>query len=56
VHFQEIFATLYRNLGIDVDSTRLTDFAGRPQFLSERQPIRELSPGPRQGRSRSTFG
>jgi hypothetical protein len=42
VHFQEIFATLYRNLGIDVDSTRLIDLAGRPQFLSEHQPIREL--------------
>ncbi len=43
VHFQEIFATLYRNLGIDVDSTRLIDLAGRPQFLSEHQPIRELA-------------
>ncbi len=42
VHFQEIFATLYRNLGIDVDSTRLIDLAGRPQFLSEHPPIREL--------------
>ena len=42
VHFQEIFATLYRNLGIDVGSARLTDLAGRPQFLSEQQPIREL--------------
>jgi hypothetical protein len=42
VHFQEIFATLYRNLGIDVDSARLIDLAGRPQFLTEREPIREL--------------
>jgi hypothetical protein len=42
VHYQEIFATLYRNLGIDVDSTRLIDLAGRPQFLSEHPPIREL--------------
>jgi hypothetical protein len=42
VHFQEIFATLYRNLGIDVGTTRLVDLAGRPQYLVEREPIREL--------------
>jgi hypothetical protein len=29
-------------LGIDVASTRLTDLSGGPQFLSEREPIREL--------------
>jgi hypothetical protein len=42
VHFQEIFATLYHNLGINLATTRLTDPAGRPQFLTEMQPIREL--------------
>jgi hypothetical protein len=42
VHFQEIFATLYKNLGIDVSRARLTDTAGRPQFLTEMQPISEL--------------
>jgi hypothetical protein len=42
VHFQEIFATLYRNLGIDVSTARLTDPAGRPQYLVEMQPISEL--------------
>jgi len=42
VHFQEIFATLYKNLGIDVSRARLTDPAGRPQFLTEMQPIAEL--------------
>jgi hypothetical protein len=42
VHFQEIFATLYKNLGIDVSRARLTDPAGRPQFLVEMQPIPEL--------------
>lgn len=42
VHFQEIFATLYRNLGINVATARLQDPAGRPQFLSEMQPIAEL--------------
>jgi hypothetical protein len=42
VHFQEIFATLYRNLGIDVATARLLDPAGRPQYLVEQQPIAEL--------------
>jgi hypothetical protein len=43
VHLQEVFATLYRNLGIDVASTMLIDPAGRPQYLVDRRtPIREL--------------
>lgn len=42
VHFQEIFATLYKNLGIDVSKARLTDPAGRPQYLVEMPPIPEL--------------
>jgi hypothetical protein len=42
VHFQEIFATLYRNLGIDTQAARLIDPAGRPQYLTEQPPIREL--------------
>jgi hypothetical protein len=42
VHFQEIFATLYRNLGIDVSTARLIDPAGRPQYLVEMEPISEL--------------
>ena len=43
VHFQEVFATLYHNLGIDVETTTITDHAGRPQFLVDmRQPLREL--------------
>jgi hypothetical protein len=43
VHFQEIFATLYRNLGIDTSKTTLTDPAGRPQYLVEQAPIAELA-------------
>ena len=35
VSFQEVFATLYRNLGVDLDSQRLFDFRGRPQYLVE---------------------
>jgi hypothetical protein len=42
VHFQEIFATLYHNLGINVSTVRLTDPAGRPQFLVEKEPLAEL--------------
>jgi len=43
VHFQEVFATLYHNLGIDVGTTTIADHAGRPQFLLDmREPIREL--------------
>ena len=33
VHFHEISATLYRNLGIDLESTTVTDLNGRPRFL-----------------------
>jgi hypothetical protein len=42
VHFQEIFATLYRNLGIDTRRTTLIDPAGRPQYLVEKAVIPEL--------------
>jgi hypothetical protein len=45
VHFQDVFATLYHNLGIDVSQTTLVDFAGRPQYLvdnSKYGPIGEL--------------
>jgi hypothetical protein len=43
VHFQEVFATLYHNLGIDVKTAQLTDTAGRPQYLvDKREAIREL--------------
>ena len=42
VHVQEIFATLYKNLGIDVNSTTIKDPAGRPQYLTKMGPISEL--------------
>jgi hypothetical protein len=42
VHFQEIFATLYRNLGINPETTTLVDPTGRPQHLVGRAAIREL--------------
>jgi uncharacterized protein (DUF1501 family) len=42
-HFQEVVATLYHSLGIDVSKVTVRDTAGRPQYLVEMQhPIREL--------------
>ncbi|MCA9176769.1 MAG: DUF1501 domain-containing protein [Planctomycetales bacterium] len=42
IHFQEVIATLYHNLGIDPNSKPIMDQAGRPQRLVEKDPIREL--------------
>ena len=44
VHVQEVFATLYRNLGIDVNTVKIPDLSGRPRYLVDdnRQPIQEL--------------
>ena len=33
VHYQDVMATLYHNLGIDPKNTQITDPTGRPQFL-----------------------
>ncbi|QDT53337.1 hypothetical protein Pan44_13540 [Caulifigura coniformis] len=45
VHFQEVFATLYKALGIDVETTTFEDLQGRPQFLVDHAkygPMKEL--------------
>jgi uncharacterized protein (DUF1501 family) len=43
VQFQDVFATLYRAIGIDPSVTTLTDRNGRPQHLLERgEALREL--------------
>jgi len=43
VDYQEVHATLYRNLGIDCESTTIIDPNGRPQYLLDyRNPIGEL--------------
>ena len=45
VHFQDIFATLYHNLGIDINRATMNDFNGRPRYLidhSKYQPLREV--------------
>ncbi len=39
VHMQEVFATVYRNLGIDVAQTTIPDNNGRPQYLVERHDV-----------------
>jgi len=33
VHFGEVFATLYQNMGINPHTTTVTDLSGRPHFL-----------------------
>ena len=46
VHFQEIFATLYQNLGIDINRATLNDWSGRPRYLVDHtryQPLKELT-------------
>jgi uncharacterized protein (DUF1501 family) len=44
VTFQEVFATLYHRLGIDVRQATVEDVQGRPQYLVDSgvEPIREL--------------
>lgn len=43
VNFGEVFATLYQNLGIDINKVTVNDLAGRPQFLVDGYaPIKEL--------------
>jgi Protein of unknown function (DUF1501) len=45
VHFQDVFATLYHNLGIDIEQVTINDLTGRPQYLvdhSRFQPLPEL--------------
>ncbi|MCS6866341.1 MAG: DUF1501 domain-containing protein [Gemmataceae bacterium] len=42
VTFGEIFATLYHNLGINPETTTITDPTGRPQHLVDGKPLPEL--------------
>lgn len=43
VHYKDIFATLYHNLGLDARTLTVTDPTGRPQFLlDEGTPIKEI--------------
>ena len=43
VHYQDVMATLYQNLGLPPRATTITDITGRPQYLCDTgRPIREL--------------
>jgi hypothetical protein len=44
VKFQEVFATLYHSVGIDVQTATVQDLQGRPQYLVDSgvEPLREL--------------
>jgi hypothetical protein len=44
VHFQEVFATLYHNVGLNPNQVRIFDPNGRPQYLVDEgiSPMREV--------------
>jgi len=43
VHYKEVIATLYYNLGIDPQQTTVQDSTGRPHYLlQDSKPIKEL--------------
>ena len=43
IHYQDVFATLYKQLGIDAASVTIPDQSGRPQYLLDRrEAVREL--------------
>ena len=39
IHYQEVFATLYHQLGINVQTATIPDHSGRPQFLLDQQAV-----------------
>jgi hypothetical protein len=44
VHYGEVLATLYRNMGLDVSTATVNDLTGRPRYLIDgHQPIPELA-------------
>ena len=43
VHFGEVLATLYHQMGLDPNTITIDDLTGRPQYLVDgHQPMREL--------------
>jgi len=43
IHYQNVFATIYHQLGIDPQKTTINDPAGRPNYLLDhREPVSEL--------------
>lgn len=48
VHFGEVLATLYHQMGIDPNTTTVADLTGRPHYLVDgHQPMPELIRGKR---------
>jgi uncharacterized protein (DUF1501 family) len=46
VHFQDVFATLYQRLGIDINRATVNDLSGRPRYLVDHvkyQPLQEVA-------------
>ena len=45
VKFQEVFATLYKNIGLNPGETRIFDPNGRPQYLVDQgtEPMSEVN-------------
>ncbi|MGE0757987.1 MAG: DUF1501 domain-containing protein [Pirellulaceae bacterium] len=43
VHFQEVLATLYHQMGIDIEQTTVPDFSGRPRYLVDHTRYRPLA-------------
>lgn len=44
VTFPDVFATLYHNLGLDLNRVTVPDLNGRPHYLSDsREPLKELT-------------
>ena len=41
-HFGEVIATLYHQMGINPNTTTVPDLTGRPQYLSDHEPMSEL--------------
>ncbi|HRA89866.1 MAG TPA: hypothetical protein PK992_17385 [Planctomycetaceae bacterium] len=39
IHHQEVFATLYQQLGIDVRTATIPDNSGRPQYRLDHQSV-----------------
>ena len=44
VKFQKVFATLYKNVGLDLNGTRIFDTSGTPRYLVDQgiEPIHEV--------------
>ena len=42
VHMQEVFSTLYRNMGVNTDMATINDFHGRPRYVIDHTKYKYL--------------